>query len=329
MRGIASAAFVTRALVLACAPIVAATEPALARRGAPESTTLAAAVGIAGRAPRAVGHEAGLDFTFRLASGVDVPRGKPNVWAYVTSRFDPEAPLRLVVVFRGFLNCIASYTSPRGIPCTPGHPKRTGYDLPRQIERSGVRALVVLPELAYDERSSDPGRLGEPGGLRALLVELLERLEPVLGRHRLDDVARVAFVASSGGFQALEPVLAGGGVEARELILMDAFYLWNDSAMARFLGDHLGEFDPASPRPRRFTMIYSPTGGALERSLAFRASAQRWIADAGLTHLARFDASGHPAVADFRAPISIARAEMPHDEVVATYLWQVLAASGL
>src|SRR5689334_560896 len=91
---------------------------------------------LSARADRAAGFEAGFDVTFHLRNGVDdVPYHLPNAWVYVPARFDPQAPLKVIVIFRGFLNCIHSYTSPIGLPCTPGHPKRTGYDLPRQIER--------------------------------------------------------------------------------------------------------------------------------------------------------------------------------------------------
>lgn len=320
----------TRGLFLVAAPLIAATEPPRVRRHVNDDTQLSAAVLLSTKAPRAAGFEAGFDVTLRLRAGVDdVPPGKPNAWVYVPARFDPVAPLRLVVIFRGFLNCIASYTSPEGIPCTPGHPKRTGYDLSRQIERSGIRALVVLPELVYDQRSSDPGKLGEPGGIRRFLTELLEKLEPMIGKHKIDDAERIAFMASSGGFQALEPALENGGVEARDLLLMDAFYVYDKSAMARFLGDHLAEYEPTSPRPRRFTLLYSPTGGALERSIAFRQTAMGWVGEAGLSKLANFVSDGHPVLGDFRPPIAIVRVQMEHDEVVATYLWQVLAESGL
>ncbi len=289
MRGLSSSIVLTRTFFLIAAPLIAATEPPRVRRQVNDDTELTAAVVLSTKAPRAAGFEAGFDVTFRLREGVDdLPPGKPNAWVYVPARFDPVAPLRVVVIFRGFLNCIASYTSPEGIPCTPGHPKRTGYDLPRQIERSGIRALVVLPELVYDERSSDPGKLGEPGAIRRFLTELLERLEPMIGRHKIDDAERIAFMASSGGFQALEPALEHGGVEARDLLLMDAFYVYDKSAMARFLKDHLPEYEPTTPRPRRFTMLYSPTGGALERSIGFRQTAMGWVGDAGMSRLPDF-----------------------------------------
>jgi hypothetical protein len=330
VRGLSSSIVLTRALFLVAAPVIAATEPPRVRRHVDDDTELTAAVVLSTKAPRAAGFEAGFDLTFRLRAGVDeLPPGKPNAWVYVPARFDPVAPLRVVVIFRGFLNCIASYTSPHGIPCTPGHPKRTGYDLPRQIERSGIRALVVLPELVYDERSSDPGKLGEPGGIRRFLTELLGRLEPMIGKHDVDEAERIAFMASSGGFQALEPALEYGGVEARDLLLMDAFYVYDKSAMARFLKDHLPEYDPTMPHPRRFTMLYSPTGGALDRSIAFRQTAIGWVTAAGASRLANFESDKRPVLGDFRPPISIVRAQMEHDEVVATYFWQVLAASGL
>jgi hypothetical protein len=325
-----SSIVLTRTLVLIAVPLIAATEPSLVRRRVHDDAEPTSAVTMTTRAPRAAGFEAGFDLTFHLREGnTDLPRGKPNAWVYVPARFDPEAPLRIVVIFRGFLNCIASYTSPQGIPCTPGHPKRTGYDLPRQIERSGIRALVVLPELVYDQRSSDPGKLGEPGAIKRFLDELLGQMEPIVGKKKTEDAERIAFMASSGGFQALEPALERGGVQADQLLLMDAFYVPNDSPMGTFLSDHLVEYEPTLRRPRRFTMLYSPTGGALDRSTAFRQMAMRWVEDAGMSPLANFESDGRPGIGDFKAPIVIVRAQMEHDEVVSRYLWQVLASTSL
>lgn len=325
-----SSIVLTRTLVLIAVPLIAATEPPRVRRHVSDDADLSSAVTLSTHAPRAAGFEGGFDLTFHLENGNDdLPPGKPNAWVYVPARFDPEAPLQIVLIFRGFLNCIASYTSPQGIPCTPGHPKRTGYDLPRQIERSGIRALVVLPELIYDQRSSEPGKLAEPGAIKRFLDELLQRMEPMIGKHDVKDAERISFMASSGGFQALEPALEQGGVNPDALLLMDAFYVYDRSAMGRFLGDHLAEYEPTLERPRRFTMLYSPTGGALDRSLGFRQTAIRWVEEAGMENLSNFDASGHPVLGDFRPPIAIVRAQMEHDEVVSTYLWQVLASTNL
>ena len=136
-------------------------------------------------------------------------------------------------------------------------------------------------------------------------------------------------MASSGGFQALEPALEHGGVMADQLLLMDAFYVPNESPMGRFLSDHLEEYEPTLRRPRRFTMLFSPTGGALDRSIAFRQAAMHWVDDAGMTPLANFESNGRPGIGDFKSPIVIVRAQMEHDEVVSTYLWQVLASTSL
>jgi hypothetical protein len=59
----------------------------------------------------------------------------------------------VTVTFRGFKNCIRSYVTAEGRRCRPGGRIRTGYDVAAQVERSGTRAIVVVPELAYDAPS--------------------------------------------------------------------------------------------------------------------------------------------------------------------------------
>jgi hypothetical protein len=282
-------------------------------------------------APHAYGLEAGFDLTFHMPEGNHNPYGHPNAWVYVPHRFDHGAPLELVVVFHGFLNCLASYTSVDGIPCTPGHPKRTGYDLARQIERSGIRAIVVIPQLSYDERNSDPGKLGEPNALHDFLAALIEReLAPVIGPHKLQDVSRVAYMASSGGYQALEPALELGNVpNVRDIYLLDAYYMYEHCNVEHWIFDHLAEFDPSSPHPRRFSLVYTAGGGALDLSLKFKGRAHEIFTEDNAMKYAQLYAEEKPTLADLKRPITIVRAKMEHDEIVGEYFWRMLAASGL
>lgn len=318
-----------RATVLVLAPIAAATEPAVVRdHGDRAIVAPSVAVPLEAPAPRAAGFEAGIDVSFRLRDGYPAPDGRPNAWVYIPSRLEPQAtePLDIVVIFHGFKNCIASYISPHGTPCASGRPQRTGYDLPRQSERSGSKALIVVPELAFDTSSSDAGPLAEPDALRRFLTELVEeKLTPYIGARRFQG-SRVSFMASSGGYQALEPALAYGNVDVREIVMLDGFYLYEGSAVARFLSEHLDDYRPGAAHPRRFIVIYTPKGGALEMSTLLHEKAQRWLSRAGMLELGRF-AEGPPSQADLAAPIVVMEAKLEHDEIVTQYLWRVLAAS--
>lgn len=260
---------------------------------------------------------------------------RPNAWVYVPAAFDlSKKNLHVVVIFRGFKNCIDSYTSPRGLPCVAGRPARTGYDVARQVERSGTGAIVVLPELAFDQPNADPGALGLPGGFRAFLEEIVEEsLAPVIGAHKYADIDRVALFASSGGYQALVPALAYGEVDAvRDVYLFDALYTEN-AAMTGFLKDHLRDFTPQAASPRRFSLIYCHKfTGTQSSSPTFGRHVEQWFTGAGLGENVVFEPYLRPvgpSFDDLRPPVTIYRTRLEHDQIVANYLWQYLAVSGI
>ncbi len=279
--------------------------------------------------------------TFRLASGNDVPENRPNAWAYLPKHFDPATPLHLVVLFHGFRNCIYSYTAHGGRPCVPMGPKRTGYDIAGQTERSNSGAIVIVPEISFNEDTSDPQKLGGKGALRAFLDELLDvALAPYIGPHRSGDVTRLALGASSGGYQALLPVMEVGGVKVTELYFFDALYLEpvRGGAVGNFLWASPDEFDPTRESPHRFTVVYTDNGGTTAQSEQTAKLARAWLADAGRTELGSFEdfTPAHrvprhpePAVEDLKAPIAIVYSSSEHDKIMHRDFWTVLAASGI
>lgn len=282
------------------------------------------------RADTATKQHPSATLTFRLEHGFDAPYGKPNAYVYVPRAYDPGAPLRVVTIFHGFKNCIASYVSPRGQPCLDGTDVGTGYDLPRQMEKAGTGAILVVPEISYGITSSDPGRLGEPGEFRAFLTELLDALAPTIGRRRVEDIERFALMASSGGYQALEPVLDHGGVPVTDLYLLDAYYLYSDSAVARFLRDATTSFSPGAAKPRRFGVLYSRKGGARMQSEILRRKALAWLHAAGEDDLGHFDpGSALPGIDELAKPVYVLKVILMHDFIVARYFWQMLKAGGM
>lgn len=285
-------------------------------------------------------HAAG-PLTFRLASGNEPPENRPNAWAYLPSHFDPAVALHVIVLFHGFRNCIYSYTALGGRPCVPTGPKRTGYDLVNQLERSGSGAILVVPEISFNEDTSDPQKLGGKGAMRAFLDELLDTyLAPYIGPHRSGDVTRLALGASSGGYQALLPVMELGGVKATELYFFDALYLEpiRGGAVGNFLWASPDELDPTRPSPKRFTVVYTDNGGTTAQSEATAKLARAWLADAGKPELGSFEDFSpthrvprhpEPAVDDLRAPISIVYSSSEHDKIMHRDFWTVVAASGI
>jgi hypothetical protein len=267
----------------------------------------------------------GKAFTFRVRTNTDPGEGKPNAWVYVPSAFDRQTDkLRIALIFHGWQNCLDSYVKPGGGHCRIG--RRTGYDVPGQTEKSGTKAIVVIPQLAYEKKSSDPGPLGEPGGLRAFLRELVEEwLEPVLGRYRYEDIERVALLASSGGWQALNPALLYGGVDAvKDVYMLDAFY--KDEPLTEYFLDRLPRFQDGS---LRFGLVYCTHIGL--SSLASKTFGKRLstaLAERGVR--ARFRDDGPEAeLAELEAPFAVLPTHHGHDDMVNQYLWRFLRASGL
>lgn len=270
--------------------------------------------------------------TFHLRTGNEPPDGRPNAWAYVPSRFDPSGKLHVIVLFHGFRNCIASYTSRGGEVCQPGGPSRTGYDLANQMERAESGAILVVPEIAFDEVSSEPGKLGEPGGLRAFVHELIdEALAPYVGQHRARDIERLALMASSGGYQALVPALDVGGMDVTDVDLLDACYVYKNSPVGRFLFSSTADFDPkVRPIPKRFGVVYSHGAGAFEQSETMRENAEAWLESNGRDDLGHFATKREePKIDDLRAPIFLIYSHVMHDVIVERYFWRIVRASGI
>lgn len=273
----------------------------------------------------------GRAFTFRVKSALDPGHGLPNAWVYVPRAFDLASPTtHVTIIFHGWQNCIASYVSPRGAGCLSGA-LHTGYDVAAQVERSGIRSLVVVPQLAYEVKSSEGGPLAKRGGLRAFLTELVEEtLEPVLGARRYADVDRVALVASSGGWQALIPALVDGGVDAvRDVYLLDAYYF--REPLTSYLLERLDRFDPARRDRMRFGLVFCLViSGSARVAEELGETLEARMRASGRADLVRFRKTlANPTFDELTPPISVVSTLMDHDEVVRKYLWQVLAASGL
>lgn len=263
--------------------------------------------------------------------------GRANVWVHVPSRFDQGKALRVVVIFRGYKNCIDSYVSRTGLPCAPGRLARTGYDVAAQAERARTSALVIVPELAFDTQSSDAGPIQTAGGLARFLTDVLGALRTTIGRRTVADVERLTLMASSGGYEALMPVMQSGGVPVDEVALFDSLYVDN-ATFTNFVVGHEDAFLPGAKRPRRFSLLYCKAqkvaGETFGRRLETAVLRTRSPGHKGKAAppadpaLVRFHPWPKlPRLDDLRAPVTIFNVPMEHDEVVATYLWQVLRTS--
>jgi hypothetical protein len=101
--------------------------------------------------------------------------------------------------------------------------------LPAQITESGVNAVLVAPQLAYDAPDSNPGRFAERDGLKRFMAEAAGHLARVYGDARAEEAFNkmpVMIVAYSGGFLSAAWSLHHGGLGKRVtgVVLLDALY---------------------------------------------------------------------------------------------------------
>ncbi|HEY8428971.1 MAG TPA: hypothetical protein VIL20_11380 [Sandaracinaceae bacterium] len=232
----------------------------------------------------------------------------PSVVVHATPSFDPAGPLHLVVFLHGWNGCARVLAGEGAIACRDGDRPREGWGLARRVDESGVPALFVVPQLAFLERSGDPGRFAEPGRFRAFLEELLAVL-PV-GDPSLDRVGSLVLLAHSAGFETALALVARGGVPIDAVVLFDALY----RGVAPFLA-----WAGGAPE-RRLVSLYTGSGRTAQQSRMLAARAR-----ASLGEVAYDDP--RPLAELLRAHrVVIARSAAPHGEVPARHLAELLPA---
>jgi hypothetical protein len=209
-----------------------------------------------------------------IAAGAFPPTpDHPNLIVHVPAGFDRTRPVDVVVYIHGFNNCITNILGDVDSACTPGGPLRFATGLAAQLELSERNALLVLPEVAFDTASSDPGALGDDGGFRALLDEALAAVPPPVGPIAPAELGRVVVASHSGGYLAVALMITLGGVDVDEVWLFDSLYgatasfdAWVTADLAGFAGS------------RRFATFYTSTGGTQANTEAMADRAAGWVA---------------------------------------------------
>lgn len=264
-----------------------------------------------------------------LEHGEETPDNRPNTWVHIPATRDRSSDLRVTFVFHGFKNCIESYTS-AGIICDQSHNVvRPGYQIAAQLERAGSKSIVVIPETSYDVMSSEAPQLSKHGGFRKYVDEVLDAIADETGNAKLADVSRLALAASSGGYQALEPILDDNTGIVTDVILMDAAYMFPKSAVGRYLRVAATEL-AAGAVQHRIGILYTRSGGALPMSEELLHITQRSLEASGAYDRASFKRyEGDPRAEDMTGPLWIHYVHEDHDVVVRRNLGKVIAAAGL
>jgi hypothetical protein len=243
-----------------------------------------------------------------VKSGNLTPFNKPNVWAHVPAAFAADRPLHVAIVFHGLNNCLESLVGDAGVACRPNDPPRIPYDLAAQIDRSGTSAVVLAPQLAYDEKHGEPGVLDNGPALAKLTRDALA----ALGIDKPID--RATMIAISGGYQALYAAMDAFGDKLRNVYLLDAYYAeWGP--VDQWLKAH-GEKFP----PRRLAVIYSALEVPRKPSQAFATRAATFFAST--VH----NSTPHDVTIDeLTSPVVFTYSRAEHDEIARTDVAKVLA----
>src|SRR5215813_3149227 len=114
----------------------------------------------------------------------------PRVLLHIPKGFDPNKPAVMVVFYHG-----------HGATLTRDVLNR--QQVAEQISESGANAVLVAPQLAYDARSSNPGKLWESGAFARMVREAGNQLTRLYGDPRAAKAfanVPIIIVAYSGGY---------------------------------------------------------------------------------------------------------------------------------
>lgn len=249
-----------------------------------------------------------------VAGAFPAAPGRPNAIVHYPPNFDPTPPTTAVVYLHGHRNCITNVLGDTDTPCTPGGPARSAFQLATQLAASQRNAILVLPEVRYDEASGDPGQLGVQDGLRDLLAEALPGTP-------LD---RVIVASHSGGYIAAARSATLGGIPVDEVWLYDSLY----GETSRFDAYVQGDLPAYAgwPSARRFGVFYIASGGTQANSQAMANRAAGWVAPADLVD-DRTSATWPDAT--YQHGLLFKFSALSHDGVARYYFARSLATSSL
>ncbi len=179
---------------------------------------------------------------------------------FVPNGFDPNQPAAIVVFFHG-----NEATLERDVALR--------QDVPAQLARSGLNAVLVAPQFARDALDSSAGRFWEPGAFAAYLGEASDQLAAVMGDQRLAarfDRLPVILVAYSGGYYpAAYAATLGGSRRLCGIILLNSLF-GEEDYFARWISGRGAGF---------FFSAYSIA------SLSWNQSLQAMLAETGIGYM--------------------------------------------
>lgn len=105
---------------------------------------------------------------------------------------------------------------------------------------AGTPTLFIIPQLAYLQRSGDPGAFSQPQTFRYFLTEVLAQIASQQKQASLtyNSVRSITLVAHSAGYETALAVIEHGGVSAKlkNIVLLDSLYS-RPERFAQWLGE--------------------------------------------------------------------------------------------
>ena len=194
--------------------------------------------------------------TFNLDAGVFAPvAGHPSALVYVPANYDPTPPLSIVVYIHGFQNCVTNIVRDANGTCTDGGTTHNAYSLATQLENSGKNAILLAPEVAFEQSTGAPGNLADPTTFKKLLQESLDDIASVIGAHTVDEVGEIIVASHSGGYTVADDITRSNGIVTRETWMLDSLY---STTVTNHFEDWI-KLDLGSLEPpyRRFATFYT------------------------------------------------------------------------
>lgn len=253
----------------------------------------------------------------------------PGALVYVPAGIDTAAPLSVVVFIHGWNGCARAVASDVPIPCHEQGPRRGSLGLVSQVRASRRAAVLVIPQMAFEARSSASGQLGDPGGMERFLRDVLTQMAPNLGTHGIADIQHLVLASHSGGYITVARLLSLHELRYDEVAMFDSLYLPLPPFQG-FLLANAARLAPGAEHPLRFVSLYRE--GA---TMASTRDVERLVTPSlrtqspGMTVVSRRAPIARVTEAEASASLVFARVPGDHQQAVRWNLATVLAASGI
>lgn len=134
-----------------------------------------------------------------------------SIGIVLPDNFEPGETTNFIVHFHGHRNNVANVLKQ--------------FALQEQLNRSGVNAVLVIPQGPLDVPDSGFGKLEDAGGLENLLRDVATSLKDA-GKIKTDKIGSVILTAHSGGYKATAACVKHGGLadQITDVLLFDATY---------------------------------------------------------------------------------------------------------